>query len=125
MMAIRGMKYCLLCNPEDNGFKGKKGTRAIGKYHLESSPDQAFSGYIPICEHCCLATAKYFTIIPLKGKEDHQYFKLHSGIYEHSWDKVNLVTQNNFYDTWKCMKCGVETKTKIGGPDNKGCREEI
>jgi hypothetical protein len=128
------MKYCLLCNPDDNGTRGEQGTNAVAKYYLPQGPNQISSGWIPVCLSCADSVKQYYTICNFDGtdyifQDGEEEIDINSGPYKHDWGKTNLVTQEDskgrFFDLMECSKCGGQTKRYGLGQDlsNKGCSE--
>lgn len=116
-MGRHGKKFCMICNPYGNGSKGTPGTEAIGRYYLKrETPNQFQTGWIAVCEDCAIRTEKYYEIEYFDGRKqsrltDNNDTRIHSGRYEHDWQKENLVTievDGKMVDRLICSKCGAE-----------------
>jgi len=109
----RAFKYCLLCNPDENGLTGEEGSEAKGKYYLKKGKNQAFSGWIPICDFCCgMAERQGYEVVYFDDQEKKKTETCGNCAFE----KKNLVTfGNDIRDIWKCKHCGREVRS-LGNP---------
>jgi len=100
----RSMKYCILCDNENN---------AIGKYYLKRrNKEQYLSGWIPVCKNCSVGISLYFGIEYFEKTEEVKCNHKSS-----DYSKKNLVTINDgdLRDIWKCKVCGHEIRS-LGNP---------
>jgi len=131
-MARRGMKFCIICNPFDNGMDGDEGTEAVAKYYLPYPGEEGYSeeqlnhGWIPCCRECVNLCSTNYVVEYLSGKKAilEPIIDIYSGPFGHDWHKVNLMTREDGTDLWKCAKCDGEfiKKTLYDTYPTSGCK---
>lgn len=128
----RGMKFCLVCNPFENGMSGDEGTEAVAKYYLPKKREpgysrrQANTGWIPCCRCCAELMGSQFEVQYFKTSSRDDITDIYEGPFEHEWHKVNLMTREDGTDLWKCDKCGGEfiRRSVFDSYPIKGCNVE-
>ena len=97
----RALNYCLLCKNQGEQVK------AVAKYYLDKAPNQAYSGWIPVCKECAIQIEQIgFKMIYFTAKEKKDIVINNC---KHKFYRKNLVAnRNDGRDTYKCELCGCE-----------------
>lgn len=129
----RGMKFCLICNPFDNGMDGDEGTEAVARYYLPKKGEPGYSreqgnrGWVPCCKRCAELMVSQFEVQYFSGySSQDDIIDIYEGPFEHDWHKVNLMTREDGTDLWRCNKCGGEfiRRSVFDSYPSKGCKIE-
>jgi hypothetical protein len=127
-MMRKKFEVCMLCCPGSKGWKKHadvddlEQVKAIGRYWLgryrEGFRPGSPWGWFAVCaDDAEMVKRQGYSVEALPGFEEHEFFAPEvvveiprDGPYKHNWDKTELVTQDDGWNNWRCLKCDARYK---------------